>query len=79
MKLKDWASFFSLFFRSLYVKFTSHELRNKEKSTGCTHRYTNCMFKNTFTEHSKYLVNKALDHFDDISLRERFVSFFFDK
>ena len=37
------------------------------------------MLKNTFTKYNKYLVNKTLDQFDDISLRERFVSFFLAK
>ena len=37
-----------------------------------SHRYANCLLKNTSTKHNKYVVNQSLAHIDDISFRELF-------
>ena len=39
------------------------------RATVCTPRYADCMLKNTFTKHNKYVVIKKLEHFY-ISFRE---------
>jgi hypothetical protein len=48
-------------------------------STVCTHRYADCLLKNTSTKENKYGVNQKLEHVDDISFRELFgrISVFF--
>jgi hypothetical protein len=43
-----------------------------EKNTVCTHRYADCLLKNTPTKHSKYVVNQKLEHVEDIGFRELF-------
>ena len=51
----------------------------EKRSTACTHRYADCLLKNTSTK-DKYVVNnKKLEHVDDISFRELFgrISVFF--
>ena len=50
-------------------------IRIKKKSariraTICTHRYADCMLKNTFTKHNKYVVIKKLENFY-ISFRDQ--------
>jgi hypothetical protein len=42
----------------------------EKRSTVCTHRYADCLLKNTSTNHSKYVVNHKFEHVDDISFRE---------
>jgi hypothetical protein len=34
----------------------------KKRRTLCTHRYADCLLKNRFTNHSKYVVNQKLEH-----------------
>ena len=42
----------------------------EKKRTVCTHRYADCLLKNTSTKHSKYVVNQKLEDIDDVSFRE---------
>jgi hypothetical protein len=42
--------------------------------SSCTHRYSDCLLKNTSTKHNKYVVNKKFEHVDYISFRELFGS-----
>ena len=44
----------------------------EKRSTVCTHRYADCLLKNTSTKENKYVVNQQLEHVDDISFRELF-------
>ena len=44
----------------------------EKSSTVCTHRYADCLLKNTSIKHSKYVVNQKLEHVEDISFRELF-------
>jgi hypothetical protein len=44
----------------------------ERRSTVCTHRYADCLLKNTSTKYNKYVVNQKLELVDDISLRELF-------
>ena len=44
----------------------------EKMSTVCTHRYADCLLKNTSTKHSKYVVNQKLELVEDISFRELF-------
>ena len=43
---------------------------DEERSTVCTHRYADCLLKNTPTKQNKYVVNQELEHFEDISFIE---------
>jgi hypothetical protein len=54
------------------LKSASYEKRNKSaiRGTVCTHRYADCLHKNTSIKHNKYVVNQNLEHVDDISFRE---------
>jgi hypothetical protein len=49
-----------------------NEQVGEKRSTVCTHRYVNCLLKNTSTKDNKYVVNQKLEHVDDISFRELF-------
>ena len=75
VKLKDRDSFFSFFLRSPCMKSVSYEKKNKSARRGAQFLPI-CMptvcWKTTSTKNNKYVVNQTLDHFDDISLRERF-------
>jgi hypothetical protein len=42
----------------------------EKRSTVCTHRYADCLLKNTSTKDNKYVVIKKIEHVDDISFRE---------
>ena len=53
-------------------KLCIKEQVGEKRSTVCTHRYTNCLLKNTSTKHNKYVVNQKLEHVEDISFRELF-------
>jgi len=44
----------------------------EEGITVCTHRYADCLLKNTSTKDNKYIVNKKIEHVD-ISFRELFL------
>jgi hypothetical protein len=41
----------------------------EKRSTVCTHRYADCLLKNTSTKENKYVVNQKLEHVDDMSFR----------
>ena len=49
------------------------EFVGEKRTTVCTHRYADCLLKNTSIKHSKYVVNQKLELSDDISFRERLV------
>ena len=68
-KLKDQASFFSCYEVCL---IRIKEQIGEKRSTVCTHRYADCLLKNTSTKHIKYVVNQKLEHIEDISFRELF-------
>jgi hypothetical protein len=53
------------------VKSTSMEVGQK-RTTVCTHKYVDCLLKNISNKHNKYIVNKKLKHFNDISYSELF-------
>ena len=74
VKLKDRASFFSIFEKPLYevCLIRIKEQVGERRSTVCTHRYADCLMKNTSTKENKYVVNQNLEHVDDISFRELF-------
>ena len=75
MKLKDRASFFSCILeKPLYevCLIRIKETVGEKRSTACTHRFADCLLKNTSTKHSKYVVNQKLQHADDINFRELF-------
>jgi hypothetical protein len=74
VKLKDRASFFSFFEKPLYevCLIRIKEQVGERRSTVCTHRYADCLMKNTSTKENKYVVNQNLEHVDDISFRELF-------
>ena len=36
--------------------------KNKKRSTVFTHRYADCLLKNTSAKHKKYVVNQKLEH-----------------
>ena len=40
----------------------------KKKNTFDTNRNADCLLKNMFTKQNKYVVNKKLKHFDDVSV-----------
>jgi hypothetical protein len=44
----------------------------EKRSTVGTHRYADCLLKNTYTKYNKYVVNQKLEHVEDISFREHF-------
>ena len=84
MKLKDRASFFSFFLeKPLYevCLIRIKEQVGEKRSTVCTHKYADCLLKNTSTKHNQYVVNQIFEYADDISFRELFgrigVVFFF--
>ena len=65
MKLKDRASFFSFFLRIPMYEVCLMRIKEqvgKKRSTVCTHRYVDCLLKNTSTKHNKYVVNQKLEH-----------------
>ena len=73
MKLKDRASFFSFFLEEplyevclIWIK----EQIDEKRSTVCTHRYADCLLKNTSTKHSKYVFNKKNSSMLMISVSE---------
>jgi hypothetical protein len=70
--LKDRASFFSFFLRSLYevCLIQIKGAVSDKRSTVCTHRYDDCLLKNTSTKDNNYVVNQKLEHVDDISFRK---------
>jgi hypothetical protein len=35
---------------------------DEKRSTVCTHRYADCLLKNTSTKENKYVVNQKLEH-----------------
>jgi hypothetical protein len=75
VKLKDRASFFSFFLeKPLYevCLIRIKEQVSEKRSTVCTHKYADCLLKNTSTKHNQYVVNQNLEHADDISFRELF-------
>jgi hypothetical protein len=41
----------------------------EKRNTVCTHRYADCLLKNTSTKHNKYVVNQKLEHVENISFR----------
>ena len=49
-----------------------NEQVGEKRGTVCTHRYADCLLKNTSTKDNKYVVNQKLEHVDDISFRELF-------
>jgi hypothetical protein len=54
---------------------TSYEKKEQiaeKRTTVCTHRYADCLLKNTSTKNNKYVVNQKLEHVVDISFRELF-------
>jgi hypothetical protein len=42
-----------------------NEQVGEKRSTLCTHRYADCLLKNTSTKDNKYVVNQKLEHVDD--------------
>jgi hypothetical protein len=44
----------------------------EKRSTVCTHRYADCLLKNTSTKHNKYAVNQKLELVENISFRKLF-------
>ena len=46
------------------MKSASYEKKEQvgERSTVCSHRYADCLLKNTYTKDNKYAVNQKLEH-----------------
>jgi hypothetical protein len=53
-----------------------NEQIDEKRSTVCTHRYADCLVKNTFTKDNQYVVNHKHEHVDDISFPEHFARSF---
>jgi hypothetical protein len=45
------------------------------RSAVCAHGYADCLLKNMSTKYNTYVVNKKLEHVDDISFGESFGNF----